>query len=159
MLTSCALGTGGLIGTVLDLFGFNKDGKPSDMGGIGKAMTNLLGSPNSPIPGKNMINNVLYKALTSNSAAPGASKNISAVNSTDIIPSLLNIDFNTSTPITLTAAQQQAIGENLEMIQNLIVQPSSPLCNPKPEPVSDFNLYAFLGQWYQVRWPFLLFKT
>lgn len=36
------------------------------------------------------------------------------------------------------------------MIQNLISQPSSPLCNPKPVPVSDFNLDAFMGQWYQV---------
>ena len=36
------------------------------------------------------------------------------------------------------------------MIQNLIVQPSSPLCNPKPEPVADFSLYPFMGQWYQV---------
>jgi hypothetical protein len=123
------------------------------VGGIGKAVTNLLGSPNSPIPGKNMINNVLYKALTSNSVQPGggAAKNgSSSINSTDIIPSLLNIDFNTSTPITLTQSQQQAIGENLEMIQNLIVQPSSPLCNPKPEPVVDFRLHSFLGQWYQV---------
>lgn len=74
------------------------------------------------------------------------------------------LDFNSSTPITLTAAQQAAIGENLEMIQNLIAQPSSPLCNPKPIPVTEFNMDAFmgtarplkinvpshLGQWYQV---------
>lgn len=58
---------GGLIGTVLDLFGFNKEGKAQDSSGIGKAVTNLLGSPNSPLPGKNMISNVLYKALTSGS--------------------------------------------------------------------------------------------
>jgi lipocalin len=36
------------------------------------------------------------------------------------------------------------------MIQNLIVQPSSPLCNPKPVPVQEFQLDAFMGQWYQV---------
>lgn len=30
-------------------------------------MTNLLGGNNSPLPGKNMISNVLYKALTSGS--------------------------------------------------------------------------------------------
>jgi hypothetical protein len=59
-------------------------------------------------------------------------------------------EFNTSTPLTLSQAQQEAIGENLEMIQNLIVQPSSPLCNPKPVPVQEFQLDAFMGQWYQV---------
>jgi hypothetical protein len=59
-------------------------------------------------------------------------------------------ELNTSTPLTLSQAQQEAIGENLEMIQNLIVQPSSPLCNPKPEPVRQFQLDAFMGQWYQV---------
>ncbi|KAI1731920.1 hypothetical protein Ddc_00765 [Ditylenchus destructor] len=128
---------GGLIGTVLDLFGFNKEGKPSDANGIGKAVTNLLGGSNSPLPGKSMISNVLYKALTSGSIQD---------NATDTSGSSLN----TSTPITLTAAQQAAIGENLEMIQGLISQPSSPFCNPKPVPVSEFNLDAFMGQWYQV---------
>lgn len=50
---------GGLIGTVLDLFGFNKEGKPaSDAGGIGRAVGNLLGGSNSPLPGKQIINNV-----------------------------------------------------------------------------------------------------
>jgi len=59
-------------------------------------------------------------------------------------------ELNTSTPLTLTQAQQEAIGENLEMIQNLIVQPSSPLCSPKPVVVQDFLLDALMGQWYQV---------
>jgi hypothetical protein len=50
---------GGLIGTVLDLFGFNKEGKPAaDAGGIGRAVGNLLGGSNSPLPGKQMISNV-----------------------------------------------------------------------------------------------------
>ncbi|KAH7732025.1 CRE-LPR-5 protein [Aphelenchoides avenae] len=126
---------GGLIGTVIDLF-MNKDKAP-DANGIGKSITNLLGGSNSPLPAKNMISNVLYKALTSGSVQS---------NSTD----LPMLDFNSSTPITLTAAQQAAIGENLEMIQNLIAQPSSPLCNPKPVPVTEFNMDAFMGQWYQV---------
>lgn len=55
-----------------------------------------------------------------------------------------------STSLTLTPAQQAVIGENLEMIQNLITQPSSPLCNPKPVPIEEFNVDAFMGQWYQV---------
>lgn len=131
---------GGLIGTVLDLFGMNKDNKPADTGGIGKAVNNLLTGSNSPLPAKNMISNVLYKALTSGSVQS---------NSTTEIPPLF--DFNSSTPITLTDAQQQVIGENLEMIQNLIAQPSSPLCNPKPVPITDFNIDAFMGQWYYYR--------
>lgn len=55
---------GGLIGTVLDLFGFNKEGKPAaDAGGIGRAVGNLLGGNNSPLPGKQIINNVSGKLL------------------------------------------------------------------------------------------------
>ncbi|KAI6222375.1 Calycin-like domain and Calycin domain-containing protein [Aphelenchoides fujianensis] len=129
---------GGLIGTVLDLFGMNKEGKPADSGGIGKAVSNLLTGQNSPLPSKNMISNVLYKALTSGSVQSNTTE----------MPQLF--DFNSSTPITLTDAQQQVIGENLEMIQNLIAQPSSPLCNPKPVPIEEFNIDAFMGQWYQV---------
>lgn len=56
-----------MIGTVLDLFGFNKEGKPTDVSGIGKVMSNLLTGNNSPLPAKNMISNVLYKTLTSGS--------------------------------------------------------------------------------------------
>lgn len=52
--------------------------------------------------------------------------------------------------IVLTPAQSAAITENLEMVQNFIIQPSSPLCTQKPEPVG-FNMYSFMGQWYQVR--------
>uniref|UniRef100_A0A183C972 Lipocalin domain-containing protein n=1 Tax=Globodera pallida TaxID=36090 RepID=A0A183C972_GLOPA len=161
---------GGLIGTVLDLFGMNKEGKsPTDAGGIGRAVGNLLGGSNSPLPGKQFINNVLYKTLTSGSVQPSPSASFNSSSGSDpfnstsaiglpIPPSVslppvlaaLFPDLNTSTPITLTAAQQDAIGENLEMIQNLIVQPSSPLCNPKPVPVTEFNLDAFMGQWYQV---------
>ena len=99
---------------------------------------------------------VLYKALTSGSVQPSAGNDSTSQNSTSL-PTLppnplaaLLPELNTSTPLTLSQAQQEAIGENLEMIQNLIVQPSSPLCNPKPEPVHQFQLDAFMGQWYQV---------
>ena len=51
--------------------------------------------------------------------------------------------------LTLSPAQLSAVGEQLKMIQNLVIQPSSPLCTAKPEPV-DFDFYSFLGQWYQV---------
>uniref|UniRef100_A0A915DET3 Lipocalin/cytosolic fatty-acid binding domain-containing protein n=1 Tax=Ditylenchus dipsaci TaxID=166011 RepID=A0A915DET3_9BILA len=85
-----------------------------------------------------MISNVLYKALTSGSIQGNGTDGGSP------------LEFNSSAPITLNPAQQAAIGENLEMIQNLIAQPSSPLCNPKPVPVTEFNLDAFMGQWYQV---------
>ncbi|TMS37221.1 hypothetical protein L596_004198 [Steinernema carpocapsae] len=126
---------GGLIGTVFNLLGLNKDRKPTDTTGIGQSFANLLTGNDSPLPAKGMISNVLYNALTNKAVQE---------NSTDVV------ETNSSTPITLTAAQQAAIGENLEMIQNLITQPSSPLCNPKPEPVSVFNIDAFMGQWYQV---------
>ena len=137
---------GGLIGTVLDLFKMNKEGgKSQDASGIGKAVTNLLGSPNSPLPGKSMISNVLYKALTSGTIQNNDTMDI--------------MEFNASKPIILTKAQQSAIGENLEMIQNLIAQPSSPLCNPKPVPVAEFNMNAFMGQWYQVMYSPILTQS
>ncbi|CAJ0569402.1 unnamed protein product, partial [Mesorhabditis spiculigera] len=133
-------GGGGLIGTILNLINLGskkvkEGGKPGsgNATAIGSAVSNLLSGPNSPLPGsdlKNFFSNSLYKALTAGSVqknetdAPG--------NGTE-----------------LTDAQKAAIGENLEMIQNLIIQPSSPLCTSKPEPV-DFDFYALLGQWYQV---------
>uniref|UniRef100_A0A1I7ZB72 Lipocln_cytosolic_FA-bd_dom domain-containing protein n=1 Tax=Steinernema glaseri TaxID=37863 RepID=A0A1I7ZB72_9BILA len=120
---------GGLIGTVFNLLGLNKDKKPLDP----KAFAELFTGNRSPLPGKNILSSALYDWMT-----VGALKD----NSTT--------ETNSSAPITLTSAQQAAIGENLEMIQNLITQPSSPLCNPKPEPVSSFNIDAFMGQWYQV---------
>uniref|UniRef100_A0A914ZFJ9 Lipocalin domain-containing protein n=1 Tax=Parascaris univalens TaxID=6257 RepID=A0A914ZFJ9_PARUN len=128
---------GGLIGTIINLIGLNakkkQNAEAASANGLGKAVGNLIGGANSPIPGKNMISNVLYKALTSGSILG---------NSTD--------DHNGTISLVLTPAQKSAIGENLEMIQNLITQPSSPLCHPKPVPVDEFDVDAFMGQWYQV---------
>jgi len=39
---------------------------------------------------------------------------------------------------------------NAALIQNLLTQPNSPLCNPKPAPVETFNVDSFMGKWYQV---------
>ncbi|CAD5220295.1 unnamed protein product [Bursaphelenchus xylophilus] len=129
---------GGLIGTIMDLFAMSKDKEnPPDMGNIAKGVGNLLTGQNSPLPGKNIVNNVLYKALTQNSIDSNSS-------------SLPKFDFDSSTPITLNEAQQKAIAENLEMVEGLIIQPSSPLCNPKPEPITEMNIDAFMGTWYQV---------
>lgn len=129
--------SGGLIGTIINLIGLNNKRSRSEIttGGLTKAVANLIGSENSPILAKNMISDVLYKALTSGSIQ---------TNGSDDNPA------NKSISLTLTPAQQAAIGENLEIIQNLITQPSSPLCNPKPVPVADFDVDAFMGQWYQV---------
>ncbi|VDK42336.1 unnamed protein product [Anisakis simplex] len=131
---------GGLIGTIINLIGLSAKKRQNaaseavaSASGLGKAVGDLIGGENSPIPGKNMISNVLYKALTSGS--------ILGNNTTE---------NGTILPLVLTPAQKAAIGENLEMIQNLITQPSSPLCNPKPVPVAEFNTDAFMGQWYQV---------
>ncbi|MFH4973681.1 hypothetical protein AB6A40_000390 [Gnathostoma spinigerum] len=141
-LTDESANSGGLIGTIINLIGLvAKNKKQSDATDLGKAVGNLIGSEDSPIPGKNVISNVLYKALTSGSLKE---------NATGAPPLTLEELFNTSTPLTLSAAQQAAIGENLEMIQNLITQPSSPLCNPKPVPVDEFEIDPFMGQWYQV---------
>uniref|UniRef100_A0A0N4ZBD8 Lipocalin domain-containing protein n=1 Tax=Parastrongyloides trichosuri TaxID=131310 RepID=A0A0N4ZBD8_PARTI len=143
--------SGGLIGTVLSLFGLNKDGKPADSDTVNKALTNLIGGNDSPLPAKNMISNVLYKALTNgsvqkNNTSTEAPKAADTKNGT-----VQNIfSKNGTIPLNLSSSQQAAINENLEMIQNLIIQPSSPLCNPKPVPVDDFNMEAFMGQWYQV---------
>ncbi|CAD6193027.1 unnamed protein product [Caenorhabditis auriculariae] len=135
--------SGGLIGTILNLITLgSKNGRKTangaptneDKDALGKAVSGLLGGENSPLPAKNMISNVLYKALTSGSVQSNET-------------TLEERKGNES--VVLTPAQSAAISENLEMIQNLIIQPSSPLCTSKPEPV-EFNLESFMGQWYQV---------
>ncbi|MCP9265884.1 Protein CBR-LPR-5 [Dirofilaria immitis] len=113
-------------------YGTLKDDSSSSGGLIG-TIINLIGE-NSPIPAKNMIADVLYKALAGGSIQ---------TNGSDENP-------DSKSALTLTPAQQAVIGENLEMIQNLITQPSSPLCNPKPIPIEEFDVDAFMGQWYQV---------
>jgi len=40
---------------------------------------------------------------------------------------------------------------NAALIQNLLTQPTSPFCNPKPTPVEKFSVDSFTGKWYQVR--------
>ncbi|CAJ0914220.1 unnamed protein product, partial [Mesorhabditis belari] len=131
-------GGGGLIGTILNLISLGakkaKEGpkatNESDAKSLAAGVSNLLGGENSPIPMKNFFSGALYKALTAGSI-------------------LKNDTDSSSNNTELTDAQKSAIGENLEMIQNLIIQPSSPLCTSKPDPV-DFDFYAILGQWYQV---------
>ncbi|KHJ97858.1 hypothetical protein OESDEN_02163 [Oesophagostomum dentatum] len=136
--------SGGLIGTIFNLISMSQKkaaeaksgGSVDDKNAFGKAVSNLIGGENSPLPAKNMISNVLYKALTSNSLQPNDTR---AENPEP--PALSNL--------TLTPAQSAAITENLEMVQNFIIQPSSPLCTQKPEPVG-FEMQSFMGQWYQV---------
>lgn len=62
-------GSGGLIGTIIDLIGLGakKQKEPSDKNALGKAVSNLIGGENSPLPAKGMLSNVLYKALTAGS--------------------------------------------------------------------------------------------
>uniref|UniRef100_A0A0R3RWD4 Lipocalin domain-containing protein n=1 Tax=Elaeophora elaphi TaxID=1147741 RepID=A0A0R3RWD4_9BILA len=136
-LTDDSSSSGGLIGTIINLIGLNgKNNKfEPDTKSLTKAVGNLIGGDHSPIPAKNMIADVLYKALTSGSIQTNESTENTG---------------SKSTSLTLTPAQQAVIGENLEMIQNLITQPSSPLCNPKPVPIEEFDVDAFMGQWYQV---------
>uniref|UniRef100_A0A0N5ARL1 Lipocalin/cytosolic fatty-acid binding domain-containing protein n=1 Tax=Syphacia muris TaxID=451379 RepID=A0A0N5ARL1_9BILA len=137
---------GGLIGSIISLIGLNakkrKVGAP-DIQSLGRTVGNLFGGNNSPFPAKNVISNVLYKALTS-----GSIQN----NATEIAQSLANGTFgaNGNLSLPISDSQKAIIEENLEMIQNLITQPSSPFCNPKPVPVSTFSIDAFMGKWYQV---------
>ncbi|GMT06258.1 hypothetical protein PENTCL1PPCAC_28432, partial [Pristionchus entomophagus] len=136
-------GSGGLIGTIINLIGLGKKkgGQPEDKQALGKAVSNLIGGENSPLPGasKGVLSNVLYKALTAGSVQANETAGSSSEASDD----------GEKKNFTLTAAQSNAIGEQLKMIQNLVIQPSSPLCTSKPEPV-DFEFGSFLGQWYQV---------
>uniref|UniRef100_A0AC35U5B3 Uncharacterized protein n=1 Tax=Rhabditophanes sp. KR3021 TaxID=114890 RepID=A0AC35U5B3_9BILA len=143
--------SGGLIGTVLNLFGLGKNGKPADSDTVNKALTNLIGGNDSPLPAKNMVSNILYKALTSGSIKKGSESN--NLNATEVLNNVLPFNLkgkSENKTLDLSPSQQASINENLEMIQNLIIQPSSPLCNPKPVPVDNLNLDAFMGQWYQV---------
>ena len=122
---------GGLIGTLFDMIGLNKDHKPSENTDITKTVGNLLGGPNSPIPGKDLLSNALYKALTA-----GAIQN--------------NGTNGSNSTLSLTPGQQAAVDEGVSMLGGIITNPSSPFCNPKPVPVSQFSIDAFMGQWYQV---------
>jgi hypothetical protein len=38
----------------------------------------------------------------------------------------------------------------MALIQQVLSQPNSPLCTPKPQPVTEFNVDSFMGTWYQV---------
>jgi len=38
----------------------------------------------------------------------------------------------------------------MALIQQVLSQPNSPLCTPKPQPVPEFNVDSFMGTWYQV---------
>lgn len=62
-------GSGGLIGTIMNLIGLGnkKSGQQEDKQALGKAVSNLIGGENSPLPAKNVLSNVLYKALTAGS--------------------------------------------------------------------------------------------
>ena len=80
-----------------------------------------------------IISNVLYNALTAGSVQ----NNVSVTND--------------SASVTLNNQTAKAISDNVALIQQLITQPNSPLCNPKPTPVPEFNVDAFMGTWYQVR--------
>ncbi|GMR60647.1 hypothetical protein PMAYCL1PPCAC_30842, partial [Pristionchus mayeri] len=133
-------GSGGLIGTIMNLIGLGnkKSGQPEDKQALGKAVSNLIGGENSPLPAKNVLSNVLYKALTA-----GTLQNNETSSDRGAEEGAEKKNF------TLTRAQSNAIGEQLKMIQNLVIQPTSPLCTAKPEPV-DFDFNSFLGQWYQV---------
>ncbi|CAI2356527.1 unnamed protein product [Caenorhabditis sp. 36 PRJEB53466] len=137
---------GGLIGTIFNLIKLgSKKAKEAPTNGtatqadnknsIGKAVSNLLGGEHSPLPrpGSNILTDMLYKTLSSGS-----------LESNDTM-----IDNKNNGSIVLTPAQSAAISSNLEMIQDLIIKPSSPLCTSKPDPV-DFDLDGLMGQWYQV---------
>uniref|UniRef100_A0A914VQS5 Uncharacterized protein n=1 Tax=Plectus sambesii TaxID=2011161 RepID=A0A914VQS5_9BILA len=88
---------------------------------LGSAISGLFGgtlggaAPGGAPGTGNVISNVLYNALTSGSLHSNATE-----------------DDNGT--LVLSTEQKEAIGENIALIQQLITQPSSPLCNPKPTP-------------------------
>ncbi|EGT59322.1 CBN-LPR-5 protein [Caenorhabditis brenneri] len=135
---------GGLIGTIFNLIKLGgKKAKEAPTNGtatapgnatVENALTKLFRGANSPLPkpGTNVLADMFYKMLSSNSLES---------NGNETLP-------NNGT-IVLTPAQSAAISSNLEMIQDLIIKPSSPLCTQKPMPV-EFELDPLMGQWYQV---------
>ena len=85
-----------------------KEGAGPDPKELGKAVTNLLGGENSPLPGKNMLSNVLYKALTQGSVQG---------NDTSGELDLLNPNGT----LKLTQAQSAAIGGEEEYDEKFYV--------------------------------------
>eukprot|EP00081_Caenorhabditis_elegans_P026355 NP_509851.1 LiPocalin-Related protein [Caenorhabditis elegans] len=136
---------GGLIGTIFNLIKLggkkakenakNGNGTAPEKNTIGKAVSNLLSGENSPFPkpGSNILTDMLFKTLSSGSLESNGTE----------------IEKSENGSIVLTPAQSAAISSNLEMIQDLIIKPNSPLCTQKPIPV-EFELDPLMGQWYQV---------
>jgi len=69
----------------------------------------------------------------------------------DVLSSVLYSALTDGSARSITKNDTEQVARaNAAVIQNLLTQPSSPLCNPKPQPVRNFNLDAFMGKFYQV---------
>lgn len=116
-----AQGNENLLAQLLRSVGLSGIGNNLDL----TAVNQLLGfTPQQNTQGNGLLSNVIYNALTDN--------NVQTQDASGNATSILDSKANAA------------------LIQNLLTQPSSPLCNPKPLPVDKFDVDAFTGKWYQV---------
>lgn len=147
-----------LMTDLANLIGIGDLVKPGGIGGIGGAQA----TPQVPAPLPNLAApfqdiaafgpiNTLLDSLSG--AGPASAL-------TGIIPSAIYEGFaarsrangtdGNGTSDAVPALSEKSLKKNLGLIQELIMQPNSPFCNPKPQPLATFNIDAFMGTWFQV---------
>uniref|UniRef100_A0A5S6QR87 Lipocalin/cytosolic fatty-acid binding domain-containing protein n=1 Tax=Trichuris muris TaxID=70415 RepID=A0A5S6QR87_TRIMR len=112
---------GGLVTQILHSIGLSKLADQISMDEV-KAVSGIR-PPGAP--GSSVISGTLYNILS-------------------------NADPKEKAKILQKGVENMAVGPNLAIIENLLLQPNSPLCLPKPATVSDFDVDSFTGRWYQV---------
>lgn len=137
VLPQASVGNDNLISQLLRTFGLNSLAPNLDLSAVNSVLG--LSAATNPNTNPGILSNVVYSALTdSNVQTSPSSSAISAIGGGPLGSALGN------------ASEIVNNKANAALIQNLLTQPNSPLCNPKPEPVETFNLDAFMGKWYQV---------
>ncbi len=129
-------GTSNLFTQLAQLLGIGTRGAGASPGvpanpGAGLDLSNFnsllgLGSKNQGV-----LSSVLYSALTDGTILQAQKDN------------------DTSTSPLEKIADAANLRSNVALVQQILTQPDSPLCNPKPYPVTTFDVDAFMGTWYQ----------
>ncbi|KFD52998.1 hypothetical protein M514_06114 [Trichuris suis] len=112
---------GGLVTQILHSIGLNKLADQISLDEV-KAVSGIR-PPGTP--GSSVISGALYNILS-------------------------NADPKEKAKILQKDVENMAVGSNLAILENFLLQPNSPLCLPKPATVSDFDVDSFTGRWYQV---------
>ncbi|KAL1243321.1 Elongation factor [Trichinella spiralis] len=112
---------GGLVSQILHSVGLNRLAEQVSMDEL-----KALGGLKPPgAPGSSMLSGALYNILS-------------------------NVDPKANKHALQREVENVAVGTNLALVENLLLQPNSPFCQPQPETVQTFDIDKFTGKWYQV---------